>query len=61
MIAIYDDVLKLRKEFPLDKIVTIVHEIYSSLDITDMSSWVNDIDDYNLSNLVCSTSGSKIT
>ena len=61
MIAIYDDVLKLRKEFPLEKIVTIVHEIYSSLDITDMSSWVDDITNYNLSMLVCSTPGSKIT
>lgn len=51
VIAFHEDILKPSKEFAHENIYNLLNGIYSNIDATDMSNWITDITDYDLTNL----------
>lgn len=51
MVALYEDVLKLSKEFPINKIIDVLNQVFSNIDSSDMSNWVGDLTNYDISNI----------
>lgn len=58
IIALFEDTVKFKKDFPILSISEMLNDIYNSIDYSDMSTQIPDYSCYDLSSLYyCSTSG----
>lgn len=60
VIAIHDDLVRPTKEFSPTKIYNLLKQLYSSINVTDMSNWISDLTDYDLTNLYIINEGDII-
>lgn len=43
--------LKPTKEFPINQIIDVLNQVLMSIDLTDMSNWIGDLTNYDISNM----------
>lgn len=55
IIAVFEDLLKPAKEFPMNRIIHLLSQVYSTQESSDMTKQINNISDYDLSNIAVLT------
>lgn len=60
VVAVYEDLLKPTKEFNPQTMYNLINQLYTHYHLNDMTNWVKDLTDYDLSNMYFDNSNFEI-